>query len=439
MKIALFDPSSSFRKLFIATINDIISDIEWYEFEELNEHSREHLSQNTLDIIVTSAQHKHGDFSAVTRFIKHSQSNQETPIFLFSADSSTAFIDKAFQAGVTDIFAKQDLMTVVDIFKNIIDFTASVTDACILLVEDDKSIAQYYVEELRALGLNILHATNCDEANYIIRRHSVELVITDLNLENGGQGQRVIREIRHNQTVDNSGIPIMVMSSSATAQHRICLFYLGIDEYVVKPISARELSLRAIHLIRKFRAEKEAISSATRFKEIAHYDNVTGGYSRHGFLDVAHFYTAGCKRSGNVLGILYLDLDDFKPVNDTHGHAVGDKVLSLTVKILKSQLREQDVVSRWGGDEFVVLLQDCDKNFLVCVAERIQQEFNEQAPTLFGAGCSIGLSHGSPHTTSSLLELISCADSAMYSSKKTKKGSITVYDVLKRDNVINLQ
>lgn len=426
MKIALFDPSTSFRSLFKASIDHIVTGITWCEFTGLNGSAISCLA-DSVDAIVTATELDSGDYKGVIAHIKSSKFNKETPVFLFSSDASTAFLDKAFRAGVTDIFAKQDLMAVAETFKRMIAFSSSVIGAKVLLVEDDKVISDVYAQELNDLGFETFQAKSCEEAHTILEAETIELVITDLNLDDGGQGQRVIREIRHSKSVNEGGIPIMVMSGSAMAQHRICLFYLGIDEYVVKPVAPREVSLRAIHLIRKYRTETKAILSATRFKEIAHYDNLTGGYSRHGFLDIAHFYTAACKRNGNVLGILYLDLDNFKWVNDTHGHARGDSVLTLTVEILKSQLREQDVVSRWGGDEFVVLLQDCDKNYLECVAQRIQDEFKQQQDKLLGVGCSVGLSHGSPTSMAGLLELIGYADEAMYLSKKTKKGSVTVY------------
>lgn len=436
MKIAIFDPSDSFRRLFKASINEYSQGIEWYEFSSIQEDDRHSLDRD-YDAIVTAKELGDGEFSTLIKKIRISNYNEETPIFLFTSESSGDFLDEAFELGVTDIYTKQELITAAETFHRMICFINSVVGAELLIIEDDTAVSQYYAKAFTDIGLKAHQANNYKEAIAAIDAHPIELIITDLNLDDGSHGQRVIRDIRHNRDVDEQGLPIMVMSSSAAPQNKTCLFYLGIDEYIVKPVLPRELCLRGIHLIQKFRAEKAALSQASRFKEIAHYDSLTGAYSRHGFLDVGHFCVANCKQNSSILGLIYLDLDHFKPVNDKLGHATGDGVLTAVVTLLERLLNEQDIICRWGGDEFVVILQNCEPQYLSTIGQRIVEEFKRQKLKLCGVSCSIGLSHGSPKSISDLLEIIDQADQAMYFSKNSDENTVTEFSTIQHNKGSN--
>lgn len=426
MKIALFESSDLFRKVIRSSLDGAMS-IVWSEFREISEESEELINNECFDAIVTSKELSNGDYHDVAKSVHISKVNQETPIYLISSDESPEFLNSAFDASVTDVFSKQNLPQLVETFKKVLSFKTSVSGAHILLIEDDRRIAAFYEKSLTDQYFRVSVATCYDEAEKILNEMSVELVITDLHLDSGDHGQRIIRYIRRHENPSLNNLPLMVLSGSPLNSKQTRLYYLGMDEYLLKPVLPNQICLRAINLIKKYRLYKKVIDKAAEFKEAAQYDSLTRGYNRDGFFDVTKFIIAGCRRKGDPVGILYIDLDNFKTVNDEHGHQAGDSVLTLFSKILKNELREQDVMARWGGDEFVVLLYECNDEFLLSVAERVSKAVLAKKKELYGSGCSIGVTSGVPVDTDQLSVLIEQADQAMYISKNKNKGGVSVY------------
>lgn len=156
-----------------------------------------------------------------------------------------------------------------------------------------------------------------------------------------------------------------------------------------------------------------------QLKEMAHFDSLTGLANRAFFYHHLEHASARTKRNGATFALMYLDLDRFKGVNDTHGHEVGDRLLKAFAQRIKGVLREVDVVARLGGDEFALTLEDVpDRAAAESVAAKLVAAM--QAPFIFDAlelrvGTSIGVAFSSP--TGSAQELVRRADQAMYRAK----------------------
>jgi diguanylate cyclase (GGDEF)-like protein len=420
MRIALFESSTAMRMVTKTTAPN--KDVEWREFSHFDSAAKDMLENSSLDAIITSKEFADGSLRAIIASVRESKINRETPVFLFTSDMSKPAMDEAFDLGVTDIFFKQELPALADILQKIASFPLCISGANVMLVEDDIAVSDYYMAILKTLNCTVFQASNCAHAEDILDNNAIELVITDLNLEDGGQGQRIIHKMRHNQTLIFNKIPIMVLSSIATPQVQSGLFFLGIDDFLEKPIEPMQFALRAVNLVKKFRVYQESLQQAQELKEIAHHDKLTRLYNRHGFEDIANFCIANSQRQvDSVLGILYIDLDNFKPINDQFGHEVGDKVLVEVANILKTLLRDQDIIARWGGDEFIVLLNQCDPKFIEVIANRVQARLGMPEDSLCGVSCSIGLAFGEAHSFSELNEFIKQADERMYVQKKAKK------------------
>ena len=171
------------------------------------------------------------------------------------------------------------------------------------------------------------------------------------------------------------------------------------------------------------------ITDVKRYKAkiegMAKYDQLTGAYNRYTFQDLGTQMLAAAKRQNQSVALLFIDLDNFKQVNDCYGHDSGDRLLVDFTNVLRSCTREADIIARLGGDEFVALTytgqHSCDGNRL---AERIIHAFH-QIPFVRQAelniSCSVGIA-SFPDDASSLTELLSCADNAMYDAKRRGKG-----------------
>ena len=137
-----------------------------------------------------------------------------------------------------------------------------------------------------------------------------------------------------------------------------------------------------------------------------------------------YFHTA--KRNKMELHILSLDIDFFKHVNDTYGHAMGDCVLKQIATVMQAQLRNSDTIARWGGDEFVLLLPNVTLQNAVLLLDRVKGAINSL--TLDGSvsvSCSFGVVQMRPEST--YQEMLSQADAMMYRSKQNGKGRITYH------------
>lgn len=179
-----------------------------------------------------------------------------------------------------------------------------------------------------------------------------------------------------------------------------------------------------------FRDITERKQSEERIRHLAHHDQLTGLPNRHLFTDRLYHATKISKRYNKKLILMFIDLDKFKPINDTLGHEAGDIVLKEVARRFQEIVRESDTVARIGGDEFVILLEELDdKNPGQLVAEKLLEAL--QIPIKAGGrecvlGLSIGLSKF-PDDTENADELMRFADEAMYLVKSSGRNSYRFY------------
>ena len=181
-----------------------------------------------------------------------------------------------------------------------------------------------------------------------------------------------------------------------------------------------------------------------RLKFLANKDLLTGLYNRHGFIEEAEKFFDSIKkqkskekRKFNIenFSIIFIDLDNLKPVNDLYGHKNGDLLLVAVADILKKSLREIDIISRWGGDEFIVGLINTEEQESVKIAEKVRKKISEikiksiPKKTKFSASIGIVSANNQKRKhAKSLYELIEKADLAMYEAKKENgKNFIVVF------------
>ncbi|MCX5871641.1 MAG: GGDEF domain-containing protein, partial [Deltaproteobacteria bacterium] len=171
-------------------------------------------------------------------------------------------------------------------------------------------------------------------------------------------------------------------------------------------------------------AYEQIETQAVKLKELSLVDELTGLNNRRGFLTLAEHQLKIAERANSILILLYMDLDNFKHINDTLGHAEGDKVLVAAADIFRTTFRQSDILGRLGGDEFVVLItdeNDTGEEFLKARLERSLHEFNSEKSRNYKLSISIGMSVRRPDAPCSLRELMDRADSLMYQDKQRKR------------------
>ncbi len=175
---------------------------------------------------------------------------------------------------------------------------------------------------------------------------------------------------------------------------------------------------------------KKLIEQEKEITRLAYYDNLTGLANRTFFYTMSDKMIYNAKRNKKILGLMFIDIDRFKDINDSYGHAVGDKVLIEVSKMLVASTRQSDMVARHGGDEFLILLSNCKRydNYQI-IASRIENankniEINENLSIKISL--SIGVSFY-PRNGDNIDQLISRADKAMYRVKRAGGNQYTHY------------
>jgi len=161
--------------------------------------------------------------------------------------------------------------------------------------------------------------------------------------------------------------------------------------------------------------------------DMAVTDSLTGLYVRRYFMVKLQEELLRAERYTNILSIVMADLDGFKNINDTYGHDTGDRVLRAIGQFLQQNIRDVDVVARYGGDEFVIMIPEAAQDAAYILSERLRKQFSElKFENLAPITVSLGIATY-PLDGSELEDLIKKADSAMYAAKRAGRNKVVKY------------
>jgi diguanylate cyclase (GGDEF)-like protein len=283
----------------------------------------------------------------------------------------------------------------------------------VLLIEDnpvDAHLTQDILAEWSAEECQVTHVATLTEGLDSLRREQFDAVLLDLSLPDA-YGLPTVKQVQ----VTSPTIPIVVLSGVNDQTLALQAVQKGAQDYLVKGQGQPELLGRSIrYAIERKRAEE-------RLTYLAQYDQLTGLVNRTLFRDRLTQAMARGKRTKQVLGLMSLDLDRFKEVNDTYGHAAGDQLLKAVAERLCGCVREVDTVARMGGDEFTIILESVSGDQdLSIVGSRIVQAMTDPFP-LGEHQVSIGVSIGIATYTAddeNIDVLLKHADASMYRAKQ---------------------
>jgi len=289
----------------------------------------------------------------------------------------------------------------------------------ILVIENDSGDL-FYIRELlsehNVTSFQLESATRLEEARRQLRDRTYDIVLLDLNLPDsfGFETFTTLQE-------EFPKLPIIVLTGNSDAEVGLKAVQMGAQDYIVKNSLDVHLLTKSIrYAIERHRLFEELRRARSHEHYRACHDLLTGLPNRLLFHDRLHQAVRQARRTGAQLGLLFLDLDGFKLINDSLGHEVGDYLLQAVAKRLQSVVRAGDTVARIGGDEFVILLiniqSDDDaakvaRKIITTMAEPVEIENHELA-----ASVSIGISLY-PNDSDDIDSLLKNADRAMYRAK----------------------
>ena len=299
----------------------------------------------------------------------------------------------------------------------------------LLLIDDDEVDRTAIIRALRQskLTFNVVEA-NCafDGLNLALERH-FDGILLDYLLPDAN-GLEVL--IKLNAMTQDQTVVVMLSRYEDEKLAQRCI-ELGAQDFLLKDEVNSRILTRAIRYAKQRSSMALALrNSHQKLKELAEHDSLTKLVNRYGFELCLNRAIARVKRSNDFLAVILLDLDDFKAINDTLGHQVGDTLLVQVASRLNDLLRDGDVLARLGGDEFVVLVTDDEHQYFpMIVANRLLKAFEEifcLGDNDVFIGASIGVAFYNEAASNSE-ELMKSADIAMYRAKKMGRNQIQFY------------
>ena len=240
-------------------------------------------------------------------------------------------------------------------------------------------------------------------------------------------GIELCRKIRGDLGVQQYIYTILITAKDGR-QDLVDAMEAGADDYLIKPFYAPELKARVLAGKRILDLQSALLRTQESLRIAATHDALTGIKNRMEILGILKQELARSRRSGSPVGIIFLDIDHFKSINDSMGHLAGDSVLKIVSLRLASAVRSYDQVGRYGGEEFLVVLPGCDLTNTETRAEELLRVVRDE-PVVTSDGnrlvtVSIGIASSSSAELVEAQELLHCADLALYRAKRNGRNRV---------------
>jgi len=300
-------------------------------------------------------------------------------------------------------------------------------NARVLIVEDRELYAVQLADMLTADGHESTVIKRPEESIQELTAGRYDMIIVELRLK-GHDALRLCASIRSIDAPRH--VPILLLAEDDDSKRLAKAMDLGCNDYVLRPIDRDELLARCRTQVRRHRYQEKLRDNYKRSFEMALTDGLTGLYNRR-YLE-AHLHGLIQRITGGRrhLSVIMFDIDHFKKINDTHGHAAGDQVLQeLCARVMKG-VRNFDTVARYGGEEFVVVMPETDINVARTVAERLRNGVADRPFTVITADqklnvtISIGVAEVDMSGGDTTVSLIHRADKALYAAKSAGRNRV---------------
>jgi|KBSMisStaDraftv2_1062788.scaffolds.fasta_scaffold11070_8 two-component system cell cycle response regulator len=295
-----------------------------------------------------------------------------------------------------------------------------------VLIADDSATSRAMLRSaLTRWGYDVVMAENGKEALDILATEDpppmavLDWVMPELT------GPEVCRRVR--ETLREPYTYILLLTSKNTKGETVEGLEAGADDYIVKPFDQHELQVRLRAGQRIIDLQLNLMQAREELRERASKDLLTMLPNRSAIAHTLENEIARCHRDHRTVGIILLDLDHFKRVNDTLGHFAGDAVLRETAARLRSNMRPYDQVGRYGGEEFLVVLPNCDLEQAANQAERMRHRLHETSMLVDGSELQVSASFGvtiSDGSERSPDVFVRVADEALYRAKANGRNRI---------------
>ncbi len=303
----------------------------------------------------------------------------------------------------------------------------------ILVIDDDPETTEVVRTWFDGEPYEILAAANGRQGLDLARTRRPDLILLDLRMPDIN-GLVVAQELKSDP--GTQAIPVIMLTACRDVDAKVEAFGAGADDYITKPFEFEEVDARIRAMLKKREllvglesTIQDLTDTNQQLEQLLMVDEKTGLYNFREFRRRLREEWARASRYETALSLVFLDIDDFKKVNDTLGHPAGDRVLAEFATLVAGGARANDVAARYGGEEFSIILPHTDGEMAVRVAERIRQavaEFTfieDEHPTRITVSAGVA-TYPSTRGVDSVDELVRAADVALYQAKDQGKDCV---------------
>jgi diguanylate cyclase (GGDEF)-like protein len=304
----------------------------------------------------------------------------------------------------------------------------------LILVVDDSTLMCKIVKNIfREINIKVIEDITGENVLDIAKMYSPDIILLDVILPKTN-GFDICKQLKQDE--ETKDIPVLFITGREDQMAVAKAFEAGGVDYICKPFNAVELKARVIsHLEIKRSHDKlkminiELTKALEENKRLATMDKLTSLYNRYFFLQNLDKFRNKAIDENYIFSLILADIDDFKKVNDTYGHGTGDYVLTSVSEIIKQSCRQEDIVCRWGGEEFIILAKGLKALEAKTIAEKIRTNIENFEYNYEGARLKITVTLGvseynAMYTTEKNIDL---ADKALYRGKEYGKNRCIVY------------
>jgi len=303
--------------------------------------------------------------------------------------------------------------------------TADFLNAGILIVDDQEANVRLLEQMLSNAGYSRVTSTRDPHAVCALHRDNhYDLILLDLRMP-GMDGFQVMESLKEIET--DGYLPVLAVT--AQPSHKLRALQSGAKDFVSKPFDLAEVLMRVHNMLEVRLLHEAARNYGKMLESMALNDPLTGLANRRLLADRMSMALVHARRDKSAMGVVYLDLDGFKQINDTLGHSAGDVLLKMVAERLVATVREEDTVARLGGDEFIISLWhvsgiDYAATVALRAVEAVSQPYGIEDKIInitISAGVSIYPDHGEDADT-----LMKSADLALYEAKAAGKNAYRI-------------
>jgi diguanylate cyclase (GGDEF)-like protein len=287
----------------------------------------------------------------------------------------------------------------------------------VLIVDDSVALTAFHAAVLEQAGMKVKAVNDPLKVTEALLEFTPDLILIDIYMPecNGMELAKVIRQLDAFVS-----IPIVFLSTESNLNTQLLAMGFGGDDFLTKPIQPEHLISSVTCRIRR----------SLMLRSFMVRDSLTGLLNHTAIKDLLDGEVARAKRQNKPLSFAMIDIDNFKRVNDTYGHPTGDRVLINLSRLLKQRLRASDLIGRYGGEEFAVVLFDADRAAAVKVLDTIRNDFSQLRQVAEGKEFSVTFSCGIASTEQfpDANRLSDAADKALYKAKHAGRNRIAQAD-----------